>query len=177
MCWKCSRERKRANTTPQSSLNKPALPSLPPRWSVVNWEVRLLPWWLAWTNHRKVMSCFQWAIYEEETCRKNIAMLPWYLVRKFSWNFWWIIQKAPFFFFQSYMNLKIQPLSGNHNVFKCREICASGWGLSAWVLNIDSLIGLILQSNKPFHFTCEVPLFLWSVIIIACLWANDHMVN
>lgn len=85
---------KTANTTPQSSLNKPALPLLPPRWSVVNWAFRL-----AWTNHRKVMSCFHWAIYEDETCRKNFALLPWYLVRIFSWHFfWWIIQKAFFFF-------------------------------------------------------------------------------
>lgn len=166
-----------ANTTPQSSLNKPALPSLPPRWSVVNWEVRLLPWWLAWTNHRKVMSCFQWAIYEETTCKEEYCHASLVSCQDLFMEFLVNNSKGNFFFFQSYMDLKIQPLSGNHNVFKCWEICASGWGLSAWVLNIDSLIGLILQSNKPFHFTCEVPLFLWSVIIKSCLWANDHMVN
>lgn len=37
-----------------------------------------------------------------------------------------LVNNSEGFFFQGYMDLKIQPLSGNHNIFKCREICASG---------------------------------------------------
>lgn len=135
----------RANMTPRSSLNKPALPSLPPRWSVVNWEVQLLFWWLVQTNHRKVMSCFQQASYEDETSRKNIVLL-WYLVRIFSWHFWWIIQTPS-------MDLKIQPLSGNHNIFKCWEICA-------WVLELSLFYWVNFAAKRAFS------LHVWSTTFL-----------
>jgi len=124
--------RKRVNTTPQSSLNKP---SLPPRWSAVNWEVWLLPWWLAWTNHWKVMSCFHWAIYEEETYRKNVVMLPWYLVRIFSWNFWGIIHNYSKLYGSKSTTIVWKSIQVQRNLcFRLRFKCLSAehW-LSYWV--------------------------------------------
>lgn len=144
--------------TPQSSLNKLALPPLPPRWSVVNWEVQLIAWCLVRTNRRKRSCPVSVGQLGGSHPGRILFCFPAILSGSFRAISLLIIQTASFF--QGFLDLKIPALSWNHKIFKCFRLRLK---LSVECWHVYSLIELILHSR---HFSLHV----WSTTCEVSWW-------